>query len=72
MKFVVTRPRLAGRLIRAGHKAVETANPFKPEFDAWEFELDNNSVKVIREYYESINHVVPAKIKRWEQEHERL
>lgn len=63
--YVVTRPKLAGRLIKAGHEANETINPFKPDYVAWEFVLDDDAVKIIKEYYESIGKPVPKIVISW-------
>lgn len=62
---VITRPKLAGRLIKAGHEASETINPFKPNYVAWEFVLDDDAVQIIKEYYDSIGCPVPKAVKEW-------
>lgn len=63
--FIVTRPKLAGRLLAAGHQGIKTVNPFMPTFDAWEFVLDEETVAVIRDYYEFIQCPLPKAIERW-------
>lgn len=63
--FAVTRPNLAGRLIMEGYTARETVNPYKTDFRAWEFRLDDRAAKIIRDYYKEIGKKAPWVIEHW-------
>lgn len=64
--FIITSPKLAGRLLYAGLELRETVNPFHPDrLHAWELTLDNTSVNIIKEFYEEIQRAFPYVIARW-------
>lgn len=64
-QYLCTRPRLASVLIRAGATVTEQVNPFKhdPKHDlCWAVDLDENSAKVITDFYHEIGKPLPAPV----------
>ena len=58
-EFLVSRGQLAVSLIEAGGKYRLIKNPWKPEFMAWMFVLDENTRQVAVDFYTEIGKPVP-------------
>ena len=52
---LVTRPELASILMQAGYEARIGVNPYKPELSAWTFSLDENGIKIMKDFYDRIS-----------------
>ena len=63
--LLITKPRLAGRLFRAGYKGEETINPFRPDLKAWEFKLDERAKELINDFYDESRKPMPTSLKNW-------
>lgn len=64
--FIVTSPKLAGRLLYAGFELKETVNPFNQNhWRAWEITLSIDSAKAIKAFYDEIQRDAPYIITKW-------
>lgn len=58
-EFLVTRSQLAVSLIEAGGKYRLTKSPYRPDYVAWWFELNDTTRKVAVEFYREIGKPIP-------------
>lgn len=63
--FLVTRPRLAARLMDAGEEGRRGKNPFSPDRCAWTFPLTPSAAKITRSYYAEIGKPAPRVLEHY-------
>lgn len=63
--FVVTRPRLAARLLDAGEEGRRGKNPWAPDRCAWTFALTPSAAQIARSYYEEIGKPAPRALEKY-------
>ena len=51
---MITRPELAGELMRAGYKGDPTVNPYEPKLTAWNFGLDEQGLSIVSAFYKRL------------------
>ncbi len=61
--YLCTRPALAAELQKYGHEAKQTVNPWKPERDAWLFEIDQEVIELVTAFYAERGQATPAPIR---------
>lgn len=62
--LLVTRGRLAVTLIEAGKPYRLTVNPWRADFKAWLFPLDEDTRRIATEYYEEIRQPLPSVLRK--------
>lgn len=63
--LIITRPKLAARLMDAGESGTRCSNPFSPELCAWTFNQTPAAVTIIRAFYDEIGKPVPKSLENY-------
>lgn len=63
--YLCTRPQLAALLQSNGHPSRKTVNPWKPNMDAWLFDLNADTARIVADHYRTIGLHVPPNIERY-------
>ena len=62
--YLCTRPALATELQKRGHEAKQTVNPWKPERDAWLFQIDRDVIEIVTSFYAERGQQPPEPIRK--------
>ena len=63
-EFLCTRGRLAVELIEAGEPFRLTTNPWKPEYKAWLFPVNEQTRQIATRFYEEIGKPLPTVLRK--------
>lgn len=62
-QYICTRPRLAAELMAQGHEPKIEPSPWKTGMTVWIFDVNEDTVKIVRAFYERIGKPIPKSMR---------